>query len=521
MAFFDSVIDFFSSLFSSSSGQKADLKKIEHYLKNHEPSIYKNEMLLPSFGEAFFTLYKHTKLIGRILDTTLFSENKNKVEKCINLLFCSGLDEEGRTLFHDLEFENRKEVCIEENNSSAIYETQKKQIEKMLHSFQKSIFLQIEKTLRHLTLLKDLCDFNYVTCIRYFNNNFSPERPVSSNDFLPVQFQIAEQSLLDFYYISADFEITSLEAKALSFLLKMSDLPYDEEHQRAITIDLQKILGVIKKILSSNNILTIVKLIKKDTSISLENHSYNEKYLEQFLLRLKKHYEMDTLRLRTEVKNSVVSHYVTDLFGEKSLAKLSGYDAETNQMLIEHDTKSFQWIQPIEIFKTFFNHYFTEEIRALLNDLVVEGFFNNPEHKTEISSALLSGLDIVNQLEEFEALFKEGATYDKNKIKNIFYSEIRDNEAYNGLSLYIDEINQKVFRFLQDSVNAFLELYQTLDKIFIDSKKSHQTYIINVNLLFHSARNKDAYFMLESYFPYWKKFLDIMTNYVIIKWAEN
>lgn len=521
MNFLDSVIDFFSSLFSSNTGQKADLKKIEHYLKSHDPAIYKNEMLLPTFGEAFFTLYKHTKLIGKILDSTIFSENKNKVEKCINLLFCSGLDEEGRKLFHDLEFENRKEICIEENNSSNIYELQKKQIEKMLHSFQKPIFLQIEKTLQHLTLLKDLCDFNYVTCIRYFNSNFAPEKPVSGNDFLPVQFQVAEQSLLDFYYISADFEITSLEARALSFLLKLSGVPYDEEHQRSITIDLQKILGVLKKILSSGVILNIERLIRKDTTITLEKNTYNQRYLETFLLRLKKHYEMDTLRLRTEVKNSVVSHYITDLFGEKPLAKVAGYDSDTNQILIEHDTKSFQWIQPIEIFKTFINQYFTEDVRALLNDLIVEGFFNNPEYKTEIASALLSGLDIVNQLADFEALFKEGASYDKNKIKSIFYAEIRDNDAYSGISLYIDEINQKVFRFLQDSVNAFLELYKTLDKIFIDSKKSHQTYIINVNLLFHSARNKDAYFVLESYFPYWKKFLDIMTNYVIIKWAES
>ncbi len=55
--------------------------------------------------------------------------------------------------------------------------------------------------------------------------------------------------------------------------------------------------------------------------------------------------------------------------------------------MLQADTPlTFQWILPMKILKTFLLEYITPNVKNLLNDLVIEGFFNNPNYKTNFST---------------------------------------------------------------------------------------------------------------------------------------
>ena len=63
MGLFQAISEFFESIFKKSSPEvqkKQQLKKLEQEIREFQPSICKNGFLQPNFGEALYTIYKHT-----------------------------------------------------------------------------------------------------------------------------------------------------------------------------------------------------------------------------------------------------------------------------------------------------------------------------------------------------------------------------------------------------------------------------------------------------------------------------
>ena len=65
-------------------------------------------------------------------------------------------------------------------------------------------------------------------------------------------------------------------------------------------------------------------------------------------------------------------------------------------------------------------------------------------------------------------------------------------------------------------VQSFSDLRICIDNILIDSKMAKPEQISNIKVLFMSSRNRDSADILEKDFSFWKNFIDIMRNYVII-----
>ena len=49
---------------------------------------------------------------------------------------------------------------------------------------------------------------------------------------------------------------------------------------------------------------------------------------------------------------------------------------------------NFMWVMPLRVLKTFLKRYYSEPIRNIVNDIVVEGLFSNPAVKTSFSQTV-------------------------------------------------------------------------------------------------------------------------------------
>ena len=66
MGFIKTISELFESIFKRSSPEvqkKQQMKKLEQEVREFQPAICRNNMLLPNFGEAIFALYKTPSII--------------------------------------------------------------------------------------------------------------------------------------------------------------------------------------------------------------------------------------------------------------------------------------------------------------------------------------------------------------------------------------------------------------------------------------------------------------------------
>ena len=122
---------------------------------------------------------------------------------------------------------------------------------------------------------------------------------------------------------------------------------------------------------------------------------------------LQAQFKADEQRIKAELKDEKISAELQILFPDTPLLPLFGYNNETNLKIRDVSTSAFMWITPLQILKTFISVYFTESIRSLLNDIVVEGFFANQGYKTDFSAKVFTCSESLMRIEEFEKKFEK------------------------------------------------------------------------------------------------------------------
>ena len=136
MSFFSEVIDFFESIFMASNPavkKKQALKKIESELKNNRNGIFSNGMIEPNFAEVLRIMYQASKPILKILDNTICSDDITRNDRFEEQLLLTGFDDEAQQILESLEYENRKKGAREASNISRYFESERRQLEKVIN----------------------------------------------------------------------------------------------------------------------------------------------------------------------------------------------------------------------------------------------------------------------------------------------------------------------------------------------------------------------------------------------------
>ena len=525
MGFIQSITDIFESLFKRSSPEvqkKQQLRKLEAEIRNFEPVIFKNGNLQPNFAEAIYGLYKNTKALNDLFSVTVSSADIARQHRFEAQLIITGYSPESQKIIESLTFENRKEeVLAEPTNPDRIYIRQRNNLEKTLKELNTDNFRRMDRDILDLRQFVDFCKISFTPILQLFDINFTPGIPGYTPNYTEIQISKAVNLLEDLYYQISGMKITSSMADEIIAIaqLRKGDVLSESESKSYIS-NLKTINYIITKILTPEHLKALLRYAREDFVYEPRTASYTGSPRQEFANLFQSRFDSDEQRIKSEIQDEQISTDVAALFKKTNLEELVGYNSDSNKVLQENTALSFKWILPMRVLKTFLKAFISDSIKSLLNDIVIEGFFNSPAYKTEFSTTVYAVINAFSEIEDFEASFAEGQRNSIAVMRSYIKDSHKDKDFYRKLDKMVMVINNDAHKLLQSVIGTLYELYRSVGELLADSRKPSSEIISNLKVLMMSSRNKDNTSLLEEQYPDWKIFFEIMKNYVIINKGE-
>ena len=524
MGLFSQIKELFESFFNSSSPearQKQEVKKIENELRIFQPAIYKSRQVLPNFAEVFRILHEHSVPLAKLFSETIDSVDSKQKDKYMEILIQTGFSDKSKEILESLKYENRKQEFLSNFSPTKIHESQRKNMDFLVKEMANSSFSQIEMILQNLEVFVDVCKFPYASLLREFNPDYTLGAKVE-NQFPPLQIEVMEQYLLDFYYLTAHFKINAALGRAiLALAFSRSPETMSENDQNQLLAHVRKISTVLSKVLTPTNLKNLIRVIKNDPAyepkIAMNQPSIVMKYAE----KIKASFEQDSQRIDVEVQDEHIKKETAELFNNVELDAVNGYNQDNSNIFFRSGAGSFLWVTPLQILKNFVTRYYAYKVNTFLNDLVVEGFFNNPQYKTEFSSIVFTCAEIDKRITEFEESFEKNGKNNIALMTGYLHDSHTDQNFMKSLHSMINSVNLEAKSLIQRETVHLFQLHKKLTELLSDAKRTSPEHIENLRMLCSSPRNKDKYEFLDTTFSKWNIFLDIMKNYAIISGVRD
>jgi hypothetical protein len=520
MQIFQSLKNLLQELFTPTAPdvkKRIALRKLGNELRAVSPTIYADDLLQPNFAEALRVLYENTKPLYNLLSETICSEDIERNFHFVEQLMLTGFSDEGQNIIESLTYANRKEAASQTDNLSRFFDMERVQLEKVLKELKSPQFTKIDTVVNRLKQLSDICKFNYINTLHLFDANYTPDSPAKPN-FQPVPLTLVENSLQDLYYILADMDINTSTSNAVLALYELYNRSrMDKRKQDELVSCLRKVQSVIKKVFKTETLLMLVRMAKGAPDFTPEKSVYEGDERQRYAGYLENRFVIDEGRLKNELQDETISSEVNALFGETKMEVLRGYNNELNNRLKQDSPCSFYWVLPMQVLKTFLVRMYQDRVKPLLNDIVIEGFFNTPEYKTEFAAEVYAVNDSLSHIEQFEMLFQQGGEFDEAVIASLLRDGHKDTAFLNRLKDLMDKIDKRTKSLLQTEVNNIYQLSQKVGEILVESKKPMSDVITNLKVLMMSSRNRDNSEFMEKTFASWAIFFDVMKEYVVLK----
>ena len=526
MSLIESITSFIHSIFNKSSpeGQKkAALKKLDQEIREYYPLICKNGMLQPNFGEAVFILYKNVRPLDNLFISTIGTNDIPRQHRFEAQLIITAYNSDFQEVIESLSFENKKaEVLDDYKNADRVYARQKKKIENVIRELNTDTFKEMDNDIKDLRMFVDFCHLNFVPFLQLFDYNFEPANMAYKPNYNEVEVEKCINLLEDLYFQISNLKITSNLAEAVVAVAQLKKGDSFTDTDRSLIIDnFKKINYVLNHVISPEKIKTLLRYARQDENYEPKKQVLNASPIKEFADLVRTRFEVDEKRIKTEIQDEKISADVAQLFPEKTLQEVGAYNQENGAMLQADTPLTFQWILPMKILKTFLLEYITPNVKNLLNDLVIEGFFNNPTYKTNFSTMVYGAINADKEIQIFEDSFGNDQKNSISVLGSYIKDSKKDKDFYKKLEMMVSRINNDAYTLLQTEVTTLVTLYHELGELIEDAKKPSSEIISNLKVLMMSSRNRDSTNILESQYANWEIFFEIMRNYVIINTGER
>lgn len=490
---------------------------MENEIRAFQPALFKNGCLLPNFAEAVRILYVNTKPLLDVFSMTIGSADIQRAHRFEFQLVLTGFSNENQSIISSLSYEMRKSDL--ENSAmttSQIFDFQHKKFEKAMSELGTVAFKNIDTTLNSLRQLNDLCRFNFVTILQVFDPNYISAELKYTPLYKDTPVSRLVNPIEELYYQINGLKCTNSMVNAVCALEQIrAGGEAGNEKKNALAKNIREIAYVINHILTPDKLKKILCYCKQDNTYTPKSAVYNESVRINFEKMMQAKFKSDEQRIKTEMKDENIRAEVQQLFGDIPMQTIYGYNTEMNERLMKDTSMTFLWILPMQILKTFVANYFTDSTRALLNDIVIEGFFNNPTYKTEFSADVYAAAEAVQVIKEFEDSFIK-SDHSISVIEGYMKDGKNNPDFLKKLERTVNDVNTLANKIITSETNSLNKLHKHLSDLIQDSKKPTSELISNLKVLLMSSRNRDNTDLLEKQYPKWEIFFKIMKNYVII-----
>ncbi len=526
-----SIKDFFEGLFFSSSPEYQKRRQLKGYaaeLKKLNPPLYHTgKILLPAFGSLLYQLYHFLQPVKAILDKTVNSPDIRAAEKYQNLFFEAILSEEQVKQRKNFTFQARKLLlsrCKTYQETEHKLQEQIHDFKSFMHLFAASAFKTREQEMIKLFYLSDLCDFDYASFLKRFNNNLqlSAATPasISQDNFEEVYAGDVIKNLLDFQFIVRHVAITQTTVDNVVFLARSIENFTDETG-----VKLEKTLNTVENILANRlkrtSIPKMLKLIKEDPDFEEKITVSESKPLQEYVDRMSENFQADSKRLLKITKENNITGLIEKCFGTESLKPLDGYNDTVNDAIQHLSTVSFDWVKPMQLLKAFTEMYFETHYKTFLKSLLIEGFFANKQIEGQYAAIYRSCEMLSNKIKNFEELFKPKGQCNLIEIQGYVAEIEKGKDMKKQLQKIVEIANMQAKAVVQTGSKAYADLYAFTEHLLEDIKAPTPELITNIKALAVSSKNKESFTRLEQDRHIFAMFLEIMKNYAVFGSLEK
>ncbi|MBQ2551234.1 MAG: hypothetical protein II563_00085 [Treponema sp.] len=495
------------------------MKKLESELKNTDPQIYKDGSVLPSFADALRIMFENTKPLLDILSDTICTTDLERNHRFTEQLLLTGFPEDIQEILLSLSYDKRKEMAREADSITRFFESEHRQLEKAIKYLNTPEFSKIDSVLDGIKQLYDICKFPYITALRIFDHEYISG---GTPNFQAAPVELLESQLEELYYVTYGLSLSKSTCNAICALHQLrTNTAVSEEYSAKIEGHLKKIQSLVHQVFTSAHLKGMIQISKKDPNYEPKKAIYREESRRKYAEFLETRFQADGQRLKGELQDETISNELHQLFSNSTMVPVVGYNFELNNLLVQSSPTAFQFVMPMQILKNFIAMYYTEHVKPLLNDIVIEGYFSNPAYKSEFSSYVYALNEASERIAHFEKKFQRNEEFDESVITSLIRDSHKDNIFVGRLKELVDKINKTAKDLIQNEVGSVFHVYKICGDILVETKKAHSETIENLKVLMLSSRNQKNTETLEKQHPLWSVFLEIMRNYVIITTVDK
>jgi len=518
MGILQAILDFFRKIFGFDTGADGELKRIYSGIAHIKPPYYrfKNNLVMTGFAQDLYLFCQTLKPLMDLADRTLSHPDLRVSRRYFDYLVDLELPAEERARKDSFVYEGMKariENAVKDEEEQAAIA---RDFQRFLKSVDALVDGRLNFDLYEVERFIEVCRHDWERMLGFFDPGASLDDNRYKPDFQACAGEQVLPELIDAYYLLSGFSFSeALHAKTMRVF---------ERHAPATAASqagkISKLFSTLNKILSyrlsSDNLLALIRLSKRDALHQPDIKRERIDYVEQYRKRLVTQYERDRERLLRERHENAVSMDIRDLFGGTEVIALDGYNEDSDSYLRRESPNGFTHVKPMSILKSFVKGVFEAQIKEAVKKVLVEGYFDNKNFQNSLANILYQCDRTAARIESFEEGLKGNGRVSIIAVKRYVEEMRHGKDIMPFLSKIVDEINYKAKEICEDETGLFQMLSEVLGELLSDYKKSSPDLVTNIRSL-GGGRNKELLASLTEGRRRTEIFVRVMRNFAFIK----
>lgn len=518
MGIFQTILDFFRQILGLDAGADGELKRIYSGIAHIKPPYYrfKNNLVMTGFAQDLYLFCQTLKPLMDLADRTLSHPDIRVSRRYFDYLVDLELPSEERAQKDSFAYDGMKSRLENSVKDDEEQTAIARDFQRFLKSVDALVDGRLNFDLYEVERFIEVCRHDWERMLGFFDPGASLDDLRYKPDFQACAGEQVLPELIDAYYLLAGFSFSeALHAKTMRVF---------ERHAPATAASqagkISKLFSTLNKILSyrlsSDNLLALIRLSKRDALHQPDIKRERIDYVDQYRKRLISQYERDRERLLRERHESAVSMDIRDLFGGTEVLALEGYNEDNDAFLRRESPNGFTHVKPMSILKSFAKGVFEAQIKEAVKKVLVEGYFDNKNFQNSLANILYQCDRTAARIEAFEEGLKGNGRVSVVAVKRYVEEMRHGKDIMPFLSKIVDEINYRAKEICEDETGLFQMLAEVLGELLSDYKKSSPDLVTNIRSL-GGGRNKELLVSLTEGKRRTEIFVRVMRNFAFIK----
>lgn len=520
MGLFGSIQDLLVSVFTGDPREAArhrELRKTYEQVRGVRPPCIKpnKKLVLPGFATILLSFEQGLLPICELLQKTLNNEDPHIAERFRDYLLELRLPKSEMERRYSYTYDEMLKRVNAASSPDAELRAIAAEFDELMKALDDPNVLAVEAELHQLDRLAEICRHDAERFLALFDPRVNVANSEYKPSFKTVEGDQVLPELLDLYYILADFQIDLGIDRNLTLLLDRIS-PAGQSQSGKMGRIVQRCSRIFRRQLTPQHLLNLIRLIKGDPyfvpKVDREHRSYTAAYKKRLTTQFRK----DRDRIVRERNEHALENDIKSLFGDAELLHLDGYNDQENAALQRAGHATFTQIKPLRILKSFTLAKFERTIRDDLKRIIVEGFFENKQFQSSISSIYHQCDHSYERILAFEEELNGSGRHSVTLLRRYLHEKKRQSNVSEIVARIVEAVDKDAKELVESETNRYFTLGSLMLDVVNDYKRRTPELVSNIKAI-GGQQNRELLGAIASGYNDVVRLVRIMKHFTIIR----